>query len=412
MKTVVLGVSGGIAAYKACELASQLTQQGVAVHVVPTASAQRFVAPITFQALTHLPVHTSLWTGTADDATGSYAAMPHIALADVADAVVIAPASADIIAKLAHGLADDLLTTLVLATTAPVLVAPAMNPCMLAHPATQRNIATLQQLGYRIIDPESGRMACEHVGTGRLPATEVLIEALRAATSLQATVRDLTGRRILVTAGPTREPLDPVRYISNRSSGRMGYSIAIEAIARGAAVTLISGPNNLPTPDGVDLIDVTTTQEMYDAVQKHAATNHIVIGAAAPADYRMATPASHKLKKRGAGVALTLELEACPDIIAAVGKHRQPGQMVIGFAAETKNTVVEGRRKLSAKHLDAIVANDVTEAGAGFDVDTNRVTWITADATEEWPLLTKREVAARILDRTAGLLPVVEPPKR
>ncbi|HVF10406.1 MAG TPA: bifunctional phosphopantothenoylcysteine decarboxylase/phosphopantothenate--cysteine ligase CoaBC [Abditibacteriaceae bacterium] len=410
-KSLILGVSGGIAAYKACELASRLTQDGATVHVVMTAGAQQFVTPLSFQALTHQPVHTSLWpdgnaaanAGANAGEAGVYAAMAHIGLADSADAILIAPASANLLARLAHGLADDLLSTLVLATRAPVLIAPAMNPTMLAHPATQKNLATLRELGYAIIEPESGRMACEHVGAGRLPPTEVLVARLGAIFA-EAQRQDLAGKRVLITAGPTREALDPVRFLSNRSSGRMGYSLAEAAAARGAETILISGPCRLATPHGVLRIDVTTTEEMFDAVMEHAPRCDIVIGAAAPADFRAATPAPRKIKKRdGANATLNLELVATPDIIAAVGAKKPPHQIVVGFAAETGEPRAEAQRKLRAKHLDAIVANDVTLADAGFEVDTNRVLWITARTTEAWPLLSKREVAARILAKLSSL---------
>jgi len=401
MPTLVLGITGGIAAYKACELASRLTQDGVEVHVVMTEAAQRFVQPLTFQALTHQPVHTSLWPQGDGTEAGVYAAMAHIGLADKADAILIAPASADFIAKLAHGLADDLLSTLVLATRAPILVAPAMNPTMLAHPATQKNLATLRELGYEIVEPESGRMACEHIGSGRLPETAVLRARLAAVLGRAATItpQTLVGRTVLVTAGPTREALDPVRYISNRSSGRMGYAIAAEAAARGAKVWLVSGPSNLPIPAGVERVDVLSTQQMLEAVVEHAAGSDIVIAAAAPADYRPAAVADQKIKKRDAGEStLNIELVATPDIVATVGANKRPGQIVIGFAAETQNTTEEARRKLQAKQLDAVVANDVTQSDAGFDVETNRVSWVTPQGVENWPLLAKSAVAARIFD--------------
>lgn len=402
---VVLGVSGGIAAYKACELASRLTQAGVVVHVVMTASATRFVTPLTFQALTHQPVHTSLWADGANQESGVYAAMPHIGLAATADAILVAPASANVIARLAHGLADDLLTTLILATRAPVLIAPAMNPTMLAHPATQANLARLTELGYTVIDPADGHMACEHTGTGRLPTPEVLIAHLQDAfskASRPVAKNDLAGKRVLITAGPTREPLDPVRYITNRSSGKMGYSLAGEAAQRGATVILVSGPTNLPTPNGVQRVDVVTTEEMSSAVKSHAPTCDIIIAAAAPADFKPAQLSAQKLKKGAAS--LTLELALTPDIIAAVGRTKTPHQIVVGFAAETENLVAEAQRKLTAKGLDAIVANDVTQSDAGFDVETNRVVWVTSNDVEEWPLLSKQAVAARIYDKIVGLV--------
>jgi phosphopantothenoylcysteine decarboxylase/phosphopantothenate--cysteine ligase len=413
-KTIVLGVSGGIAAYKACELASRLTQRGAIVRVVMTEAAQRFVTPLTFQALTHQPVHTSLWPESTESESGVYAAMAHIALADEADAILIAPASADLIARLAHGFGDDLLSTLVLATRKPVLVSPAMNPQMLAHPATQQNLETLKQLGYTIIDPESGRMACEHVGAGRLPTSEAIIAVLEETInektptsehgSEHVSPRDLVGRTVLVTAGPTREDIDPVRFISNRSSGKMGYAIAAEAALRGAKVVLVSGPVNVPVPPGVEKIAVTTTQEMYEATTHAAATADVIIAAAAPADYRVQEVAAQKLKKQEGETERTLHLVTTPDILAALGRQRRPQQLLIGFAAETENVTVHARQKLERKNCDAIVANDVTQEGAGFDVDTNRVTWITREAAEEWPLLCKAEVAGRILSKISELL--------
>lgn len=405
-KNIILGVSGGIAAYKACELASRLTQAGARVHVVMTASAQRFVTPLTFQALTHQPVHTSLWPDSHESEAGVYAAMAHIALADEADAILVAPASANTIARLAHGLADDLLSTLVLATDAPVLVSPAMNPRMLSHPATQKNLQALRDLGYTIIEPESGRMACEHVGAGRLPETSVLMAALQEALtrSEDSTRQDLTGKTVLVTAGPTREAIDAVRFISNRSSGKMGYAIAEEAAARGARVTLVSGPTQLALPRGVEMQLVTTTQQMLEVVARHAPEADIIIAAAAPADYRAASVFEGKLKKSSTqdGV-LRLELQPNPDIIAQVGKSKKTHQISIGFAAETSRDIEEARRKLQSKNLDAIALNDVTQAGAGFDVETNRVTWVTPEASDEWPLLSKQEVAARIIEQVLSM---------
>jgi phosphopantothenoylcysteine decarboxylase/phosphopantothenate--cysteine ligase len=297
------------------------------------------------------------------------------------------------------------LSTLVLATPAPVLVSPAMNPRMLSHAATQKNLQTLRELGYTIIEPESGRMACEHVGSGRLPQTEVLIAALCEAVVGAQHAPPLQGKTVLVTAGPTREPIDAVRFISNRSSGKMGYALALAAQQRGARVLLVSGPTQLPAPHGVERIAVTTTQQMLDAVVQHAPECDVIIAAAAPADYRAAQIFDGKIKKSSTrdGV-LNLELEPNTDIIAQVGRNKRAGQVTIGFAAETSSDIDEARRKLRDKHLDAIVLNDVTQQGAGFDVETNRVIWLTADTGDEWPLLAKLEVAARILDKAAQML--------
>jgi phosphopantothenoylcysteine decarboxylase/phosphopantothenate--cysteine ligase len=392
---ILLGVTGGIAAYKICELASHLTQQNFDVHVVMTPAATHFVAPLTFQALTQNSVHTSLWPQDSSSESGVAAAMAHIDLATRADAILIAPATADFIAKLAGGHADDLLSTLVLASRAPVLVSPAMNPAMYEHPATQKNLQTLREFGYQIIEPETGRVACEHVGAGRLPTTGVLSDALMNV--LQPN-QDLRGKRVLVTAGATRENIDPVRYISNKSSGKMGYALAAEAATRGAEVLLISGPTNLPTPNRVQRLDVTTTQQMFEAATQHAPDCDIIIAAAAPADFTIKQSHNQKIKKRGDEV-LSLELTPTPDIIATIAKTKSSRQIVIGFAAETHNGLEEAKRKLAAKNLDAIIYNDLTQAGAGFDVDTNHVTWIDKSTQDEWPLLTKREVAARIWEK-------------
>jgi phosphopantothenoylcysteine decarboxylase / phosphopantothenate---cysteine ligase len=402
-KTLVLGIGGGIACYKMADLASKLTQRGASVHSVLTASAIRFIAPLTFQALTHNPALTSLWSDDAQD-NGKSAGMPHIALADAADLIFIAPATADLIARLAAGMADDLLTTLVLATKAPIAVAPAMNPQMLAHPATQRNIAILRGFGYYIIEPNEGRMACEHVGSGRLPETPELLEQLDAILSPR---RDLAGKRIVVTAGPTREALDPVRYLSNRSSGKMGYAIAEAAAKRGAHVTLVSGPTNLPAPPQVRRIGIQTALELRAATLEAFQNADILVAAAAPADFRAGNPAPQKMK-RGASRTLSLELVANPDIVAECAAHKQPHQLVIGFAAETHNLHAEAARKLRDKHLDAIVANDVTQENAGFDVDTNKVFFITSQNSEEWPLLPKTEVAQRLWNAIL-LLDTAEP---
>ena len=400
-KTILLGVCGSIAAYKACELASRLTQSGATVPVVLTSGAQKFVTPLTFQALTRQPVHTSLWPHDSSGESGVLAAMAHIGLAENADALLLAPASANCIARLAQGLSDDLLTTLVLAARCPVLIAPAMNPTMLEHPATQRNLEVLRGYGYHIIEPESGRMACEHVGQGRLPETEVLISHLQKALFPAPPI--LAGKTVLITAGPTREMLDPVRYLTNRSSGKMGYALAQAAQERGAKVILVSGPTQLKTPQEVQVESAVTTQEMYDAVIHYAPGCNVVIASAAPADFRAAQIASQKIKKQGASN-FTLELTPTPDIIGAVGAQKREGQIIVAFAAETENLISEARRKMREKSADAVVANDVTQEGAGFDVSTNRVTWITQSEEETWPLLSKDDVAARIWEKIGHLL--------
>jgi phosphopantothenoylcysteine decarboxylase/phosphopantothenate--cysteine ligase len=394
---IVLGIGGGIAAYKICELASRLTQEHHDVHVVMTEAGTHFASPLTFQSLTQNPVHTSLWKDSSSG-SGAAASMTHIDLANLADVVLIAPATADLIARLAHGLANDLLSTLVLATRAPILIAPAMNPTMYEHPATQKNLQTLREFGYEIIEPEYGRMACEHIGPGRLPTTEVLYNAIVGAHGSAPQNQNLSGKKVLVTAGPTRENLDPVRFLSNRSSGKMGYALASEAAARGAEVLLVSGPTQLSAPRGVMRLDVTSTQEMFEVATRHAPDCDIIIAAAAPADFTIQAPNAQKIKK-GEDGRLVLELTITPDIVATIAKAKNNSQIVIGFAAETGGSIAEAQRKLAAKNLDAILFNDVTQEGAGFDGDTNRVTWIDASTQDEWPLMSKREVAARIWDR-------------
>jgi len=396
-KTIVLGVGGGIAAYKIADLASKLTQRGANVHAVLTEGATHFIAPLTFSALTHHPAQTELWQ--SDVRAGRAAGMPHIELADIADLVLIAPASADLIARLAGGFADDLLTTLVLATRAPVAVAPAMNPTMLARPSTQRNIERLRADGFHILEPDEGRMACEHVGSGRLPETAELIKVIE---KILFPLRDLEGRRVLITAGPTRESLDPVRFLSNRSSGKMGFALAQEAMARGANVSLVCGPTSASPPSGVETVHVETAQQMFEATTRQFETCDILIACAAPADFRAALPAEQKLK-RGDARTLSIELVANPDIVAACGARKRADQIVVGFAAETENLEANARRKLSEKHLDAVVANDVSREGAGFDADSNAATWLSATETIEWELMAKTELATRIWDAVGGL---------
>ena len=398
-KTIILGVGGGIASYKIADLASKLTQGGADVHAVLTDSATRFIAPLTFQTLTHNPALTSLWVAPDNKHAGLSAGMPHIELADRADLIVIAPATANLISKLAQGAGDDLLTTLVLATRAPVAVAPAMNPQMLNHPATQRNLRSLREFGYQIIEPQSGRMACEHVGTGRLPETPELLDWIRNALFPK---RDLENLNVVVTAGPTRENLDPVRYLSNRSSGKMGYALAVDAAARGAQVTLISGPTSLPAPPNIELVSVQTAIEMQAATAKAFAACDVFVAAAAPADFRAIDVPAHKIK-RGKLDHLTLELTANPDIVRECARNKRPSQIVVGFAAETGDPTNEAMRKLREKQLDAIVANDVSASDAGFDVESNRVIWITPNTQAAWPLLRKSEVATRIWDEIVGL---------
>ncbi|RKO67299.1 bifunctional phosphopantothenoylcysteine decarboxylase/phosphopantothenate--cysteine ligase CoaBC [Desulfofundulus salinus] len=387
-RSVILGVTGGIAAYKAVELASALAKAGALVDVVMTQAAQEFVRPLTFAALTGRPVHTALFGRHAGGA------IPHIELATRTDLVVIAPATANILAKLAHGLADDLLSSLVLAVTCPVLLCPAMNAYMYAHPAVQANLKRLQEMGYHIVEPEVGRLACGVEGRGRMPAPEVILEHIKG---LFSSPGDLGGLKVLVTAGGTREPLDPVRYISNRSSGKMGYALAAAAIQRGAAVTLVSAATSLDPPAGVELVSVETAQQMYQAVMERFSTQDVVIKAAAVADYRPKIVAGQKIKK-AEGV-LILELEKNPDILFELGQRKAPHQTLVGFAAETEDLEANALQKLRKKNLDLLVANDVTQPGAGFGADTNIVKLFYRDGRiQPLPVMDKKTLAHRILD--------------
>ncbi len=390
-KCVVVGVTGGIAAYKTCEVVSRLKKLHADVRVIMTKNATEFVSPLTFQSLSHNPVSVDTF---ANIQTWE---IEHIALAQRADVFVIAPATANIIGKLACGIADDMLSTTVMATHAPVLIAPAMNTAMLENAATQQNMRTLSERGMRFIAPGTGMLACGTSGAGRMSEpSQIVDEIVRTLRPRE----DFAGLSVVVTAGPTAEPLDPVRYITNRSSGKMGYAIAEAAHARGAHVTLISGPTAIQPPKGVDLVRIGTTQELYDAVLGHADAD-VVIQAAAPADYRAREISPTKIKRTGDS--LMIELVPNPDIAAALGARKHPGQTLVGFAAETNNVIENAQGKLKRKSLDLIVANDVTRAGAGFDVDTNIVTLIDGEGMKELPMMTKREVADGILDRVAEL---------
>ena len=390
-KCVVVGVTGGIAAYKTCEVVSRLKKLHADVRVIMTKNATEFVSPLTFQSLSHNPVSVDTF---ANIQTWE---IEHIALAQRADVFVIAPATANIIGKLACGIADDMLSTTVMATHAPVLIAPAMNTAMLENAATQQNMRTLSERGMRFIAPGTGMLACGTSGAGRMSEpSQIVDEIVRTLRPRE----DFAGLSVVVTAGPTAEPLDPVRYITNRSSGKMGYAIAEAAHARGAHVTLISGPTAIQPPKGVDFVRIGTTQELYDAVLGHADAD-VVIQAAAPADYRAREISPTKIKRTGDS--LMIELVPNPDIAAALGARKHPGQMLVGFAAETNNVIENAQGKLKRKSLDLIVANDVTRAGAGFDVDTNIVTLIDGEGMKELPMMTKREVADGILDRVAEL---------
>ena len=390
-KCVVVGVTGGIAAYKTCEVVSRLKKLHADVRVIMTKNATEFVSPLTFQSLSHNPVSVDTF---ANIQTWE---IEHIALAQRADVFVIAPATANIIGKLACGIADDMLSTTVMATHAPVLIAPAMNTAMLENAATQQNMRTLSERGMRFIAPGTGMLACGTSGAGRMSEpSQIVDEIVRTLRPRE----DFAGLSVVVTAGPTAEPLDPVRYITNRSSGKMGYAIAEAAHARGAHVTLISGPTAIQPPKGVDVVRIGTTQELYDAVLGHAGAD-VVIQAAAPADYRVREISPTKIKRTGDS--LMIELVPNPDIAAALGARKHPGQTLVGFAAETNNVIENAQGKLKRKSLDLIVANDVTRAGAGFDVDTNIVTLIDGEGMKELPMMTKREVADGILDRVAEL---------
>ena len=390
---VVLGVTGGIAVYKACELLRLLQKRGIDVFVVMTQNACRFVAPLTFETLSGHPVAVDTF-----DRPQTWE-VEHIALAKRADLFLIAPATANIIGKMACGIADDMLSTTVMATRAPVLVAPAMNTGMWENAAVQQNVETLRARGVEIVAPVSGHLACGDSGAGKLEDVAVIAER---ACELLFAKKDMEGLRVMVTAGPSREALDPVRYISNRSSGKMGYAIAQAAQKRGAEVTLLSGPVAIEAPLGVKLVPFTTTQELLDRANELAREQDLLIQAAAPADYRAKEIAPQKIKKQG-GEPMTFTLVENPDVAATLGKAKRSGQVFVGFAAETNDVLAHARDKLARKNLDMIVANDVTRPGAGFDVDTNIVTLITKDGQEALPMMSKAEVAQRILDRALAL---------
>ena len=390
---VVLGVTGGIAVYKACELLRLLQKRGIDVFVVMTQNACRFVAPLTFETLSGHPVAVDTF-----DRPQTWE-VEHIALAKRADLFLIAPATANIMGKMACGIADDMLSTTVMATRAPVLVAPAMNTGMWENAAVQQNVKTLRARGVGIVAPVSGHLACGDSGAGKLEDVAVIAER---ACELLFAKKDMEGLRVMVTAGPSREALDPVRYISNRSSGKMGYAIAQAAQKRGAEVTLLSGPVAIEAPQGVKLVPFTTTQELLDRASELAEGQDLLIQAAAPADYRAKEVAPQKIKKQG-GEPMTFTLVENPDVAATLGKAKRSGQVFVGFAAETNDVLAHARDKLARKNLDMIVANDVTRPGAGFDVDTNIVTLITKDGQEALPMMSKAEVAQRILDRALAL---------
>jgi phosphopantothenoylcysteine decarboxylase / phosphopantothenate---cysteine ligase len=399
---IALGVTGGVAAYKAAELVRRLQQEKLDVQVVMTRSAQEFITPLTFAALTGEKVITEMFGSGGAEPANVESAIEHIAVAQRIDLLLVAPATADTLAHFAHGIARDFLATLYLATKAPVVVAPAMNVNMWEHPATQENLQKLRARGVHVVDPDEGYLACGMRGAGRLAATDTIVEKVRLVLGLR---RDLEGQTVLVTAGATREDLDPVRFLTNRSSGKMGYALAEAASRRGAHVVLISGPTELVVPDGVDWVPVRSTENMRDAVRERAADANVVIMAAAVADYRPAAAQSEKLKR--GDTRITLDLEPTPDILAELGRDtaRQTGRRVlVGFAAETSALPENARAKLVRKGVDMIVANDVTQEGAGFDTPTNIVTIFLRDGREiPLPKLSKFEVANRILDRVLEL---------
>jgi phosphopantothenoylcysteine decarboxylase/phosphopantothenate--cysteine ligase len=396
---VVLGVAGGIAAYKAAELCRALIQRGFAVQVVMTAAAEQFITPLTFAALTGRKVITGLFSSSTSNSEATLAsAVEHIGVAQDNELLVVAPATADLVAKFAHGMADDFLTTMYLAFTGPVVLAPAMNTNMWLHAATQANLVALSARGHKIVEPEDGFLACGMIGPGRLADPEIIADAVAAEITRR---RDLEGEVVLITAGPTQEPLDPVRFISNRSSGKMGYALAAAAKERGAEVILISGPVSLPAPRGVTVVPVRTANEMRAKVFEHLARATVVIKAAAVADFHLANVPQQKVKKTAAR--MSLELDPTPDILAELGRNKQD-RLLIGFAAETENLEREARRKLETKNCDMVVANLVGGADVGFESDQNEVAL--AMRTGEFvrlPRASKRELADQILDQALDL---------
>jgi phosphopantothenoylcysteine decarboxylase/phosphopantothenate--cysteine ligase len=399
---VALGVTGGVAAYKAAELVRRLQQEKMDVQVVMTRAACEFITPLTFAALTGQKVITGMFGADASAAPNVESAIEHIAIAQRIDLLLIAPATADILAKLAHGIADDFLTTLYLATKAPVVVAPAMNVNMWEHPATQQNVGTLRGRGVHVVDPSEGYLACGMTGAGRLAPLEAIAATACEVLGLK---HDFANQTVLITAGPTQESIDPARYLSNRSSGKMGYALADAAQRRGAHVVLVSGPTDLRAPEGVDWVPVRTAAEMHAAVLEHAAAADIVIKAAAVSDYRVAAPAAKKMNRESGRIAL--ELEPTADILAELGEQsraERSSRILIGFAAETDRVAERARAKLARKGADIIVANDITQKDAGFDTDTNIVTLFFRDGRElPLPKMSKFDVANQILDRALEL---------
>jgi phosphopantothenoylcysteine decarboxylase/phosphopantothenate--cysteine ligase len=396
---IVLGVTGGIAAYKAAEIVRLLQDRGIRVQVVMTRAAQEFVRPLTFAALSGERVITGMFAPSEEhegQEPNIDSAIEHIAVAQSIDALVVAPATADVLAHFAQGIASDFLTTLYLATTAPVVVAPAMNVNMWNHPATQANLQVLRQRGVKIVEPGAGYLACGMTGSGRLAENEAIVAAVMEALGAS---QDFSGETVLITAGPTREKIDPVRYLTNRSSGRMGYALAEAALRRGARVLLVSGPTSLTPPGAAEVTRVESTEEMRAAVLKLLSQASVVIKTAAVSDYRPKAAAVQKIKRKDP---MTLELEATPDILKELSL-KKGSQIMVGFAAETENVLESARQKLVSKNLDAIVVNDVSREGVGFDSDRNAVTIISRDQVVDVPETTKWEVAQRVLDQVVRL---------
>ena len=386
-KTILLGVTGGIAAYKAAALASALVKLHASVEVVMTKNATQFITPLTFEELTGHRVMVDTF-----DRNFTHQ-VEHISLAQRTDLMIIAPATANVCAKLAHGLADDMLTTSALACKCPKLIAPAMNTNMYENPVTQDNLATLRRYGWQVIEPASGRLACGAVGKGKLPEPEELVQYILRRIAF---AQDMVGKRVLVTAGPTQEALDPVRYLTNHSTGKMGYAIAKMAMLRGAEVTLISGPTNIPAPPFVNLVSITSAQDMFEAVAAHASHADMIFKAAAVADYTPADVSNEKMKKKDGE--LSIPLKRTQDVLKYLGENRVPGQIICGFSMETQNMVGNSREKLAKKNVDMICANNLKQSGAGFGVDTNVITIITADQTIELPLQSKESAANEIIN--------------
>lgn len=391
-KTVILGITGSIAAYKIANLASMLVKQHCDVHVIMTENATNFINPITFESLTN----NKCLVDTFDRNFQFHIA--HISLAQKADAMLIAPASANIIAKLAHGIADDMLSTTALACNKPIFVAPAMNTRMYENPITQDNIETLRNYDFTIIEPETGRLACNDIGSGKMASETVLMDYLMCEIAYE---KDLYGKKILITAGPTREAIDPVRFISNHSTGKMGYALARQAMLRGADVTLVTGPTSLTPPPFVEVVPVESAKDMFEEVITLAASQDIIIKSAAVADYKPSSVATEKIKKKDD--TSNVELVRTQDILSHIGANKKDGQIICGFSMETENLIENSRKKLEKKHVDMIVANNLRESGAGFGTDTNIVTIITKEDTIELPLLSKDEVANHILSKLMGL---------